>query len=183
MIKLEIGKLYVSRDSKIFTIIREINPDEPGYAKGYRFKGQTDRDESSDYSQIHVASFKPDGKHILNGVSSTLDLVSEHRAHPLMAKDVTGGMVVAEMHGHKVNFGILHGWKASTPTEITSDAYRNLLNCFVSDQDRETSVIENKMARSVGTVVNSKDYLRVVTVVYSYDHKYYMNTLYSPELS
>ncbi len=180
---IEIGKSYVSRDNRVFTITREINPAEPGYAKGYRFKGTTQADESADYSQVHVVSFKENGQHIVSGVSSPLDLVSVYLDRALSEQDVSDGAVVAEMTGHKVNFGVLHGWKASNPTKITESAYENLLDYFISPENRNTPVIENKMARCVGFVVNKENQPRVVTVVYPYDGKYYMNTLYSPELS
>lgn len=182
MITIKLDKSYVSRDKNVFTIFREITSTEPGYKKGYRFKGKTVADESADYSQIHVASFKENGQHIVDGVSSPLDLVSEHLGRPLTENDVNNGAVVAEMTGHKVNFGILQGWEASDPTEITILAYENLLAYFIALEDRDTRIIENKMARCVGFVVNKENEPRVVTVVYSYDQRYFMNTLYSPEL-
>lgn len=179
--KIKLDKTYVSRDKKVFTIFREITSTEPGYEKGYRFKGKTTADESADYSQIHVVSFKENGQHIVDGVSSPLDLVSEHLGRPLTLKDVDNCAEVAEMVGHEVNFGILQGWKAGPAVEITSSDFNALMAYFISPN--ETHVITNKMARCIGFVVNKQNEPRVVTVVYPYDGKYYMNTLYSPELS
>lgn len=183
MIVIKLDRSYVSRDKKVFTIFREITSTEPGYDKGYRFKGKTTADESADYSLIHVVSFKKNGQHIVDGGSSPLDLVSEQLDRSLTIRDVVDGAVVAEMTGHKVNFGILYGWRASeTANQITFPAYESLLEYVISSEYRGTPAAEEKMARCVGFIINSENEPRVVTVVYPYDGRYYMNTLYSPEL-
>jgi hypothetical protein len=96
--------------------------------------------------------------------------------------DVLPGTIVAEMHMHTPQSGILKDWVADTLFEISTDMYAAMRKVLVEAGNVKRHP-GNKYAEVVSVAEGLFNDVTAVMVIYEYDHVHYITKLTRPAMS
>lgn len=179
-LSLEVGRKYYDRKHKVFEIKREMVESEPGYAKGYRFKGEMRATHDTDLDfivdTIYTVSFKPNGQHIHEGVSSPSDLMGIVYDE-IVAGEIEIGSSVGIVDGDKIVSGRCQDWHLG-------ERYRLNTNMFDAITSRIPEKKIDNMAYLVGHTATSGEPIVSMMVIFSTsstDDDFYLASISNPE--